>query len=546
MRSFFKNTWFYFLIILSCIGGYFITTNAIKKKLVDKEISYVSNTASEVNMVWGMIDGKLPSKNFWPANTYEKDGMLYTEMNHRDTIFLANLKLPDESIIYYWMVLKKDKSGNETEIWDSGGKEYYTLYCSDTGFFKPGYFIFLAGFIPLLLLYLSHKDKSVNKIYDQKFQLKNYIPQFDSIRAIAVLLVIVHHWTNNKILNFLPNGRLGVNIFFVLSGFLITGILLKAKKQVDNQALKKSRVFRNFYFRRTLRIFPIYYLLLIIFWFLNDPAIKQDGIYYFTYTSNYLFYSEQFFPAHLAHLWSLAVEEQFYLFWPWLIILVPKRYLPYLIGLFFVFGVSSNFIFISKNWWVEIFTPACFDAFAVGGILSFLTLYRQDIIEKIQPKFKWISGGIFILFVLDIFHYSFLPARTSHALLAVTIIYYCLFKRNIKIINFVLDNKWLIKLGKISYGVYLYHLFVPELWMWINKNFYRWGIDPFFNKIMPGNLKPYWLFIQEFSFLMLLCILSWKLIEKPINNLKKRLEYKNKKETSATEMEEINPQVVSF
>ena len=259
---------------------------------------------------------------------------------------------------------------------------------------------------------------------------------------------------------------------------------------------------------------------------MNDPAIIQDGIYYFTYTSNFLFYNEQFFPARVAHLWTLAVEEQFYILWPWLIILVNKKHLPYFISLFIVIGISANYIFTSKGWWVEIFTPTCFDAFAIGGFLSYLIAYQPNTIEKIQPKFRWIFFIVLGLFILDAFNFSFLPSRTSHALLAVTVIYYCLFKNNNRIMNYILNNKWLIRIGKISYGVYLYHLFVPELWMWINQNFYKWGIDLFFNQAMPESVKPYWLFVQESAFLLLLCIISWMLIEKPINDLKNRFQNK--------------------
>ncbi len=182
-----------------------------------------------------------------------------------------------------------------------------------------------------MLFYDDQKRKTAAKIIAGTFHIKDYIPQFDSLRAIAVLLVIVHHWVpENSILNYTPNGPLGVNIFFVLSGFLITGILLKSKKQVETHGLARKTVFRNFYIRRTLRIFPIYYLLLIVLWYLKDPSIQKDGVYYFTYTSNFLFYSEQFFPGRLAHLWPLAVEEQFYIIWPFLIIFTLRKYLPYL------------------------------------------------------------------------------------------------------------------------------------------------------------------------------------------------------------------------
>ena len=524
-----KNAWVYSIIIILCIACYLISKSFIEKKYIEKEIIYSSNSASEVYMAWIFLDGHLPSKEFWPQNSYFKDEMVYTKLTESNGKFITSLKLPVGSDVNYWMVQRKGKAGNETDVWDTGGvnQRSYTLHYEDSEIFKPGYFIFLAGFIPLLLLYFNRKTTPVEIKYEQKFRLKNYIPQFDSIRAIAVLLVIFHHWLPKKsIINFLPNGPLGVNIFFVLSGFLITGILLKDKKQSEDSGLNKTSIFKNFYIRRTLRIFPIYYLLLIILWFLNDPDIKEHGCYYFTYTSNILFYSQQFFPTRLSHLWSLAVEEQFYILWPWLIILVNKKFLPYLISLFIVIGISSNYIFVNKNWWVAIFTPACFDAFAIGGILSWLTLYRQDVIALIQPKFKWIFSIVIVLFLLDVFNLSFLPRRTSHALLAVTIIYYCLFKNNNTIMNFILNNKWLMWIGKISYGVYLYHLFVPELWMWIIKKFTLWNIDLFFNKAMPALIKPWWLFIQEFSFLMLICFVSWKLIEKPINNLKRKFENK--------------------
>ena len=524
-----KKTLSYFLIILICPAAYFISKSITEKKIIEKKLIYTSAAASEVYMVWGTTDGQLPSRYFWPPNSYIEKEVIYTKMTFGNDHFHTTLKLPYGSNIYYWMVQKKDKAGNETDIWDSGGeyKQSFFLGFYDDGIFKPGYFIFLAGFLPLVIFYYTNRKKQIIQPINLKYKIKDFIPELDAIRAIAVLLVIFHHWLPvYHFLNFLPNGPLGVNIFFVLSGFLITNILLKSKNQIQNDEIKKGTVFKNFYARRTLRIFPIYYLVLIVLWLLNDPNIKYDGAYYFSYTSNYLFYSQQFFPGHLAHLWSLAVEEQFYIFWPWLIILVNKKLLPYLISLFIIIGISSNYIFTEKGWWVELLTPACFDAFAIGGMLSYLIIYRQDIIEQIQSKFKWITIIIIMFFLLDLFKMSFIPSRTSHALLAILVIYYCLFKNNIKVISFILNNKWLIKIGKVSYGVYLYHLFVPELWGWIIAIFASWNIDLLYNKEMAEVIKPSWLFVQHFTFLMILCAVSWKLIERPINNLKRKFENK--------------------
>ena len=155
-----------------------------------------------------------------------------------------------------------------------------------------------------------------------------YYPALDGMRAIAVLMVMVTHFLPKR----LPFGWMGVQIFFVLSGFLITGILF------DTRATRHR--WRNFYVRRTLRIFPLYYgliflVLLVIVW----TRSKVPGVF-----SLWLFYGQNFFwlvdrgmhpdavltsDGHLiaiiGHLWSLAVEEQFYLVWPIVVFLVAER-----------------------------------------------------------------------------------------------------------------------------------------------------------------------------------------------------------------------------
>ena len=194
------------------------------------------------------MDGEIPSNDKWPPNTYFEGNLLFTKMNAVKDSFFTSISLPAGTEIYYWMVQRKDKDGNETDIWDTGGdsKEFYRLVFTHNGFFNPGYFIFLAGFLPVVLLYFRNKDRQII-LNNSEYNLKTYIPQLDSVRAIAVVLVIIHHWVPQKsMLNFLDNGSLGVNIFFVLSGFLITGILLKAKKQVEEQGMKRSMVFKNF------------------------------------------------------------------------------------------------------------------------------------------------------------------------------------------------------------------------------------------------------------------------------------------------------------
>ena len=122
----------------------------------------------------------------------------------------------------------------------------------------------------------------------------NYIKEFDAVRAIAVILVVISHWIPKNYSTFLPLGNIGVDIFFVLSGFLITRILLVNKNSIENKETNESKLkaIVNFMFRRSLRIFPLYYLVLLILYFganyLPNP-IPTDWKYYVLYLQNFLF-----------------------------------------------------------------------------------------------------------------------------------------------------------------------------------------------------------------------------------------------------------------
>jgi peptidoglycan/LPS O-acetylase OafA/YrhL len=148
-----------------------------------------------------------------------------------------------------------------------------------------------------------------------------YQPRLDSLLFFAVLLVIASHWLpNSVIIKIFPNiGHVGVGIFFVLSGYLITVNLIRLKSINLSEALK------IFYVNRTLRIFPIYYLLLIICFFMNVEGWSGNYIYYLTYTTNFRLYDIQEWVGPFSHLWSLAIEEQFYLIWPIIFLVTPSH-----------------------------------------------------------------------------------------------------------------------------------------------------------------------------------------------------------------------------
>ena len=150
---------------------------------------------------------------------------------------------------------------------------------------------------------------------------RTYYPALDVLRGIAIILVFFYHTFH--FIPFFEFGWMGVDLFFVLSGFLITDLLLVTQKN--------KNFFRNFYIRRFLRIFPLYYLVLTVFLVLSPYFFSQQNLNEYTYYNqnqfwfwaqlqNWLFVTKGLGNSpYLSHLWSLAIEEQFYLFWPLLV-----------------------------------------------------------------------------------------------------------------------------------------------------------------------------------------------------------------------------------
>ena len=140
-----------------------------------------------------------------------------------------------------------------------------------------------------------------------------YIKGLDTLRAFAVIFVIIEHWsipfdfeanslTQYWIKGIIPNGGFGVVLFFVLSGFLITSILLKSKQEGSNKFL----ILKNFIIRRSLRIFPVYYLTIFVLILLKYPFIEDNLSYFLFYISNIQIYQAKAFNE-FSHTWSLAV-----------------------------------------------------------------------------------------------------------------------------------------------------------------------------------------------------------------------------------------------
>jgi peptidoglycan/LPS O-acetylase OafA/YrhL len=203
------------------------------------------------------------------------------------------------------------------------------------------------------------------------------MPQLDGLRAFAILGVLVWHAWQPAPLPWLGRvdwGGLGVQLFFVLSGFLITGILLDCRRGFDDGDGTRLFFLRRFYARRFLRIFPLYYGVLVVLVIADAQGVRHFAAWLFTYTSNIVWASHGWSGAGLVgHFWTLAVEEQFYLVWPWLLLFLPRRFIvPLLVAI--IVAAPSYRLFATLHYPGQetraLLTPWVLDSLGIGALLA--------------------------------------------------------------------------------------------------------------------------------------------------------------------------------
>ena len=156
------------------------------------------------------------------------------------------------------------------------------------------------------------------------------MPQIDGLRAIAVSLVFLYHavpvTASYSVFAMVGRGAAwwGVHLFFVISGYLITGILYRSRQSILSQRETKRAAIVRFYLRRSLRIFPLYYLVVFSGIAIGLPSALGNWGALLTCTLNLKMASQGWSVEDYAHFWSLSVEEQFYVAWPWIVLFAPK------------------------------------------------------------------------------------------------------------------------------------------------------------------------------------------------------------------------------
>jgi peptidoglycan/LPS O-acetylase OafA/YrhL len=355
-----------------------------------------------------------------------------------------------------------------------------------------------------------------------------HVTALDGVRGIAILLVLFFHFPAPFawLRPLKAIGWCGVDLFFVLSGYLITGILYSSAN--------KAHYYRNFYVRRILRIFPLYYgfmvmTLLILPRFVNPYWLgleTLDGrvMNYFLYYSNYANVFVGWAPVSLGAFWSLAIEEHFYLFWPMFIKITPKNKLLVWCAVFALLSLLSRLVIaVSHVTWLADYylTTSRADSLIVGAMTAILVRQYPDWGQRwmmtiggttlivLSAVAVWRRGMTFVDWPMRTFGYSLL------ALLFASVVWLAGNTRGRT--SRLLENPILVTFGKYSYSLYVFHMLVLTVCE-------RWLGPRLFPVVGWNGNAPLPLFVVSMTVVFALAYLSWRFYESPLLSLKARFE----------------------
>ncbi len=370
--------------------------------------------------------------------------------------------------------------------------------------------------------------------------MSGHFPPLDGLRGVAILMVLLHHCVAlapgspvaRVVRSIAEAGWSGVNLFFVLSGFLISGILL--------ESVGSHNYYRNFYARRALRILPLYYAFLIAFqafaWASGRGLI--GGAWHPRPASwpvwLFLTNTPELFPVGavagpLGPLWSLAVEEQVYLFWPFLVAWLPPRRLLQVFGALIPASLIWRLVILAGAGRAEgaySWMPSCLDAFAAGGAGAILVRdpsvnlgnLRRAAMVMVGGSLLYLSGlmqGLGHLNMRRALGPILSIAPTALSLVSASLIVFCVTSRPNMGLNRVLSARWLRGLGKYSFAIYLFHTAVFQI------------IEPRLSVLFAPLLGDHSLTSSALVFLatvfasLLAAMASYRYFEAPILSLKR-------------------------
>ena len=379
---------------------------------------------------------------------------------------------------------------------------------------------------------------------------QGFIPALDGLRGIAIILVLIHHATLYRPdqgidgwIAILPlSGWWGVDLFFVLSGFLITGILLDTRDS--------RNYYTSFYARRALRIFPVYYLCLFVGLVLLPLSAELSRVIvgpydlppklpYWLYLTNFSIADRGMVHGWLDVAWSLAIEEQFYIVWALVVFLCPPRYLGILCTALLIFGPLARTSALGKGMEPEdvyVITLFRLDGLSIGALLAWAQRYAK---LPASPKAIGLSAGACVLGMLaividagDAWWWGLRMQQIGFSLIALTGATMLIGAVMLPASSWwprALSAGWLRAFGKYSYCLYLIHL--PIL-----RVVREYVFEPRdYNYLFPSPWVTQLIFyVLATAPAFLLARLSWTFFEGPILRLKEKFPYEPSQQPAVT------------
>lgn len=311
------------------------------------------------------------------------------------------------------------------------------------------------------------------KAVEARSSQRKFFPEIESLRAIAVTMTMLAHFIPMKSPYYVSYLWFGVDLFFTISGFLITYILLI--NIYGGKQESRGKIIKNFFIRRVLRLFPVYYAFILFFFVLRNVFSvwiwKNDyNFYFFTYLQNMYYFKQGEFNSIFSHLWSLGVEEQFYMIWPFLMVFLPARWYMRIFILMISCSLFLNFMYQESVGAFRVLTVANLHTLGAGALLAYMYYFGLDnrvlrFVKKYSQLFFVIAlTGLVVFINIDLsnpdirvlFMEIFLMFTTFFAVMNSVLGWP-------SILDVIFKNRHIHHVGKVSYGIYLFHMLVPTM-----------------------------------------------------------------------------------